>query len=142
MAGKYSDKKYPKAELVNLALEEIRKGGLVTFSDVVAMLPVGNTKFYATIKSGSPEWKMINDELQSQKRKALRTIRYRLFNMKDNITAQLAVYRMMCTDEERRHICTNHTDITTNGNEIQMREPLTIEIVDSTSKIQRNDDNK
>ena len=140
MPGKYSDKKHSPKELTELAIEYIKKGGLISFNDVIAYLPVSKTKFYNSIPSGSPNWKVIDDALQAQKRKSLVTIRGRLFNMKDNITAQLAVYRMMCTDEERRNICTNHTDITSNGQEIKAVEPLTIEIVDSTCKIDKKNE--
>jgi len=110
--------------------------------DLVAFLPCDKTTFYRKFPLGCNEYNSIKRALETNKVSTKSAIRHRLFNM-DNPTAQLALYRMIATPEERDAISTTKTDITSGGEKIT-KEPITIEIIDSRNQIEQleEDDEK
>jgi len=124
---------YSRKKLYEQAMRVIEERNLFFIEDVVAFLPCDRSTFYAKFPPNSDESDTIKRALETNKIRTKSAIRHRLFNM-DNPTAQIALYRMIATPEERDAISMNRTDITSGGKELN-REPLTIEIIDSRNQI-------
>ncbi len=131
---------YSRKRLYEQAMQIIEERNLFFIEDLVAFLPCDRATFYRKFPQGCDECDNIKSALETNKVRTKSAIRHRLFNM-DNPTAQIALYRMIATPEERDAISTTKTDITSGGEKIA-REPLTIEIIDNRNQIdkQREDE--
>lgn len=132
--------RHKKEEIKEQALSLCRKGGLLTIRDIIAFLPIEKTRFYSLFPAGSRDLKDITNALDDSKRKACVSIRGRLYEMKQNPTAQLAVYKMLCTEEERAALSMVRTDITTQGEKLKT-EPIVIQVIDSCEQVEKQDSN-
>ena len=119
-------------------MQLIEERNLFFIEDLVAFLPCDRATFYRKFPQGCDECDSIKRALETNKVRTKSAIRHRLFNM-DNPTAQIALYRMIATPEERDAISTTKTDITSGGEKIA-REPLTIEIIDNRNQIEQQQD--
>lgn len=128
---------YSRKKLYEQAMQVIEERNLFFIEDVVAFLPCVKSVFYAKFPTDSDEMNSIKRALETNKIRTKSAIRHRLFNM-DNPTAQIALYRMIATQEERDAISMNRTDITSGGKELT-QEPLTIEIIDNRNQIEQED---
>lgn len=126
---------YSRKKLYEQAMQVIEERNLFFIEDVVAFLPCEKSTFYAKFPPNSDEMNAVKRALETNKVRTKSAIRHRLYNM-DNPTAQIALYRMIATQEERDAISMNRTDITSGGKELN-REPLTIEVIDSRSQIEQ-----
>lgn len=126
---------YSRKQLYEQALQVIEERNLFFIEDLVAFLPCDRATFYRKFPQGCDECDNIKRALETNKVRTKSAIRHRLFNM-DNPTAQIALYRMIATPEERDAISTTKTDITSGGEKIS-REPLTIEIIDNRDQIEQ-----
>lgn len=126
---------YSRKRLYEQALQVIEERNLFFIEDLVAFLPCDRATFYRKFPQGCDECDNIKRSLETNKVRTKSAIRHRLFNM-DNPTAQIALYRMIATPEERDAISTTKTDITSGGEKIS-REPLTIEIIDNRNQIEQ-----
>lgn len=126
---------YSRKRLYEQAMQVIEERNLFFIEDVVAFLPCDRATFYRKFAQGSDECDNIKRALETNKVRTKSAIRHRLFNM-DNPTAQIALYRMIATPEERDAISTTKTDITSGGEKIT-KEPITIEIIDSRNQIEQ-----
>lgn len=136
--GGYRQPKLQYEELLQQALDLCKKGGLLTIQDVIAYLPVNSSRFYDYFPAKSEGNLLIQEALEKSKRKACVSIRSRLYAMANNPTAQITVYKMLCSEEERAALSMTKTDITTNGKEIKT-EPLVIEVIDSRDKVEQTE---
>lgn len=127
---------YSRKKLFELAMQVIEERNLFFIEDVVAFLPCDRSTFYAKFPQKSDESDTIKRALETNKVRTKSAIRHRLYNM-DNPTAQIALYRMIATQEERDAISMNRTDITSGGKELN-REPLIIEVIDNRSQIEQS----
>lgn len=126
---------YSRKRLYEQALQVIEERNLFFIEDLVAFLPCDRATFYRKFPQCCDECDNIKRALETNKVRTKSAIRHRLFNM-DNPTAQIALYRMIATPEERDAISTSKTDITSGGEKIT-REPLTIEIIDNRNQIEQ-----
>lgn len=121
-------------------MQVIEERNLFFIEDLVAFLPCDRATFYRKFPQGCDECDNIKSALETNKVRTKSAIRHRLFNM-DNPTAQIALYRMIATPEERDAISTTKTDITSGGEKIA-REPLTIEIIDNRNQIDKQQEDE
>lgn len=121
-------------------MQIIEERNLFFIEDLVAFLPCDRATFYRKFPQGCDECDNIKSALETNKVRTKSAIRHRLFNM-DNPTAQIALYRMIATPEERDAISTTKTDITSGGEKIA-REPLTIEIIDNRNQIDKQQEDE
>lgn len=131
---------YNKKKLYDQAMQEIEERNLFFIEDVVAFLPCDKTTFYRKFPLESNEYNAISRVLETNKVRTKSAIRHRLFSM-DNPTAQIALYRMIATPEERDAIVMTKSDITSGGEKLT-REPITIEVIDSRDKIDAQADSE
>lgn len=129
---------YSRKRLYEQSMQVIEERNLFFIEDLVAFLPCDRATFYRKFPQGCDECDSIKRALETNKVRTKSAIRHRLFNM-DNPTAQIALYRMIATPEERDAISTTKTDITSGGEKIA-REPLTIEIIDNRNQIEQQQD--
>ena len=131
---------YSRKRLYEQAMQIIEERNLFFIEDLVAFLPCDRATFYRKFPQGCDECDNIKSALETNKVRTKSAIRHRLFNM-DNPTAQIALYRMIATPEERDAISTTKTDITSGGEKIA-REPLTIEIIDNRNQIDQQQEDE
>lgn len=115
--------------MLEKALEEIEKDDNILFiEDVVAACGAGKTTFYRYISKGSEEYEQIWSKIQENRIKVKKYIRLKL-RLSGKAAELLALYRMICTDDERRAI--NQQYVEMSG---QMDNNVQIEFVGSGGK--------
>ena len=115
--------------MLEKALEEIEKDDNILFiEDVVAACGVSKRTFYKYIPKGSEEYKKVWDAITDNRIKVKKDIRSKL-RLSGKAAELLALYRMICTDEERRII--NQQYVEMSG---QMDNNVQIEFVGSGEK--------
>lgn len=91
-------------KLLAKALDEIAKDDNNLFiEDVVAACGVGKTTFYRYIPKDSEEYRQVWSKIQENRIEVKKFIRLKL-RLSGKAAELLALYRMICTDEERRAI--------------------------------------
>jgi hypothetical protein len=88
----------------------------------IAYTPIATKTFYDWFPVDSDERKELDALLEANKLKKKDDIRRKLAEG-DKAAELLALYRMICTDEERKAIATNYnkTDVTSNGKSIVVK---------------------
>lgn len=115
--------------MLEKALEEIEKDDNILFiEDVVAACGVSKTTFYKYIPKGSEEYEQIWAKILDNRIEVKKYIRLKL-RLSGKAAELLALYRMICTDEERRII--NQQYVEMSG---QMDNNVQIEFVGSGEK--------
>lgn len=116
---------YDRNKIFKQAQDVIREHNLFFIDDIVAWLPIGKTTFYEFFPLGSNELNELKKMLEDNKVRMKTSIRAKLYKGKG--TDLIALYKMICTDDERKAIAmVNKTDLTSGD------EPLSVkfEIVD------------
>lgn len=113
-------------KLLEKAQEEIEKDDNILFiEDVVAACGVSKKTFYKYIVKDSEEYREIWDKIQENRIEVKKYIRLKL-RLSGKAAELLSLYRMICTDEERRAI--NQQYVEMSG---QMDNKVQIEFVGS-----------
>lgn len=94
---------YNTKELHKMALEAIEENRLFTIQDVVDYLGVSKATLYEHFKINSDEMNEIKQAIQQNKIRIKVSLRAKMARG-DNPTAMLALYKLICTDEERRRL--------------------------------------
>lgn len=116
----YSRKK--RDEILQGMLESIERDDNVLFiDDVIAGSPISKNTFYEWFPKDSEQYKAITTRLAKNRIKVKKYIRLKL-RLSGKAAELLALYRMICTEDERRAIATNYTkaDMTSDGKRIEM----------------------
>ena len=129
---------YDKGKIFEQAKEEIEKNNLFFVKDIVAFLPRCRSTFYDYFPDGSDELDTIKEMLERNKIKTKSAIRAKLYKG-EKAAELLALYRLICTNEERQMLNQNYIDITSKGGEL--KSPTYILNVIETPEIE-NDDKK
>jgi hypothetical protein len=116
---------YDKNKIFEQAKEVITGHSLYFIEDVVAYLPISKPTFYDYFKVDSNEFNELKDLLEVNKVKMKVHLRQKL-SMGDKAAEILALYKLICSDEERKALQMVYNDHTTNGKEITL---ITREIV-------------
>ena len=109
-----------KRRIFEAVKEKIIKDDNIFFIEsAIAYTPISKPTFYAWFPTDSDEMKELVALLEKNKLKTKDYIRIKL-RMGNKSSELLALYRMICTEEERRAIATNYnkSDITSNGETI------------------------
>jgi AcrR family transcriptional regulator len=116
-------------KLLAKALDEIAKDDNILFiEDVVAACGVGKTTFYRYIPKDSEEYRQVWSKIQENRVVVKKDIRMEL-RLSGKAAELLALYRMICTDEERRAINQQYYEMSG-----QMDNNVQIEFVGSGGK--------
>jgi len=116
---------YDRNKIFKQAQDVIREHNLFFIEDIVAWLPCDKTTFYRFFPTECNEYNTLKKLLEDNKVRMKTSIRAKLYKGKG--ADLIALYKMICSDEERKAIAmVNKTDLTSGD------EPLSVkfEIVD------------
>ena len=117
---------YTREQIFEKAKEAIMANNLFFIRDVVAFLPISRGHFYEMFDASKDDkndtykdnlFGELVEMLEANKIKTKCEIRQKL-GMGEKASELLALYRMICTPEERKEINQSYIDHTSNGNEI------------------------
>lgn len=118
---------YKTEDLKEQAIEAIIKHKLYFIEHIIPYLPCDKTTFYDHKLHESNDIKRaIEKNKINAKNKALNK-----WADSDNATLQLAHYKLIAEDSERKKLSQTYTDVTTGGDKIQ---PILVEFVDAENK--------
>jgi hypothetical protein len=110
---------YNKQKIFDQAKEMIAKHKLFFIEDIVAFLPINKSTYYEFFPLESNESNTLKEMLETNRIEIKSSMRSKWYKS-DNATLQMALMKLICTDDERKKLSMNHTDITTNGKEINI----------------------
>lgn len=120
---------YDKTKIFEQAKELTVKHKLFFIEDIVAMLPCSKPTFYEMFPLESNELNELKDLIDTN-RISIKVGLRKKWNDSDAPALQLSLYKLICSNEERKNLSMTHNDITSDG------EKLTIKV-----KVQGEDDN-
>ena len=123
---------FDRDKLYQQAQTAITENNLFFIEDVVAFIPCSKPTFYEYFPTGSDELNNLRELLEQNKIKTKSSIRAKLYKS-PKAAELLALYRLICTPEERLMLNQSYIDVTTKGKEIG---PVQIEIIDSRDKVE------
>jgi hypothetical protein len=110
---------YDKNKIFEQAKDAIVKNKLFFIEDIVAFLPCDKTTFYRFFEVNCNEYNELKDLLETNRTELKVSMRSKWY--KSNAPAlQMALMKLICTDEERKMLSMTHTDVTTNGKEMNI----------------------
>lgn len=109
---------YNKEKIFTQAKEAIVKNKLFFIEDIVAFLPCNKTTFYDFFPTESNELNELKEMLETNRTELKVSMRSKWY--KSNAPAlQMALMKLIATDDELRKLSMNHTDVTSAGNKIE-----------------------
>lgn len=109
-------------EMLDDALSAAERDDNVLFiDDIIAAMPISKATFYAHWPKDSDGYKQVVAVLAKNRIKVKKYIRLKL-RLSGKASELLALYRMICTEEERKAIATNYnkTDVTSGGKAVNI----------------------
>jgi len=110
---------YNTKELFDKALKVIDKDGLYFLSDVHAYLGISSSTFYDHFPSNSSDSSTLKEKLEANKVKTKVELRAKLHNS-GSTSGILALYKLICTNDERKALSMVYNDHTTKGDPISI----------------------
>jgi len=102
--------KYKTSDLKKQALEAIQKHRLFFIQDVVAYLPCARSTFYEHFPDESDYRKELNEAPNKNCIEVKASMRSKWYKS-ESAALQLALYKLICTPEERRALSMQHQEI-------------------------------
>lgn len=98
-----------------------RDDNVLFIDDVIAAMPISKPTFYSYWPKDSDGYKQVVAVLAKNRIKVKKYIRLKL-RLSGKASELLALYRMICTEEERKAIATNYnkTDVTSGGKAVNI----------------------
>jgi hypothetical protein len=109
---------YDKAKIFEQAKELTIKHKLFFIEDIVAMLPCSKPTFYEFFPLESNELNELKELIDTNKTSIKIGLRKK-WNDSEAPALQLSLYKLICSNEERKNLSMQHNDITTDGKDIQ-----------------------
>lgn len=114
---------YDRKKIFEQAKEMIVKHKLFFVDDIVSFLPCSKSSFYEFYPDGSDELDELKALLEVNRVTLKVSMRSKWYT--SNAPAlQMALMKLICTDEERKMLSMTHSDITTNGNIVSVLPPF------------------
>lgn len=107
---------YDTKELEKKAIEAIDKHNLFFIEDVVAYLPCSKTTFYA---KGLHESNELMEKLETNRMHTKNALRKKWF-ASDNATLQMALMKIIASNEERQKLSQTYVDHTSGGDKLNV----------------------
>ena len=108
---------YDRKKIFEQAKEMIVKHKLFFADDIVAFLPCSKSSFYEFYPDGSDELDELK-ELLNVNRTTLKVSMRSKWYTSNAPALQMALMKLICTDDERKMLSMTHTDVTTNGEKL------------------------
>jgi hypothetical protein len=100
---------YNKTLIYEQAKELILKNKLFFVEDIVALLGISKPTFYDFFKVDSNEFNELSKMLNENKAKIKVSMRKK-WHESDNATLQMALMKLICTDDERKKLSMTYTE--------------------------------
>ena len=97
--------------------ELIVKHKLFFIEDIISFLPITKPTFYDYFKVDSNEFNELKELLDKNKIEVKSSLRSKWYKS-EAPALQLALMKIICTDEERKKLSMTHTDVTSNNKEV------------------------
>lgn len=107
---------YDKTKIFEQAKELTVKHKLFFVEDIVAMLPCSKPTFYEFFPPDSNELNELK-ELIDTNRTYIKIGLRKKWNDSEAPALQLSLYKLICSNEERKNLSMTHADVTTDGKE-------------------------
>lgn len=118
---------YNREDLIEKTLKAIKENNLTTIEEAVCYLPCSNSTFYnLELEKVESIREAINGEKMAMKQKMKRK-----WLESDASALQIALMRLICTDEERQKLALNY-----NQSEIKVTKPIIIDWTENTTDTQ------
>ena len=117
MAKPIKKPRHSKDKLIELSKEAIVKNNLFFIDDIVAYLPISRMTFYNYF-SNTKEIEELREMLDENKIKTKSSIRAKLFRS-EKAGELLALYKLICSDDERKMLNQQYIDHTSKEKEIK-----------------------
>lgn len=111
---------YNKEEIYNQILSVIETHKIKHFTYLDAYVAPEISTLYLLFPLESDEFNTIKRALEKNRI----TSKQRMtdnWEDSDNPTLQIAAFKLLCSDEERKRLSTNYTDVTTNGKDLNIQ---------------------
>ena len=108
---------YDKTKIFEQAKELTVKHKLFFVEDIIAMLPCSKSTFYEFYPEGSDELDILK-ELIDTNRITIKVGLRKKWNDSEAPALQLSLYKLICSNEERKNLSMTHADVTTDGKEL------------------------
>ncbi len=108
---------YNTQDLLAKAEKIIPEKNLVFIEDVAVFLGISISAFYDHFSKESKEYKRIADLLNKNSVKTKYELRNKWYES-DNATLQVALYKLLSTDEERKKLNSSYVDVTSKDEKI------------------------
>ncbi|MCL6272536.1 hypothetical protein M3P19_00865 [Muricauda sp. 2012CJ35-5] len=105
---------YDKSELFATAIKETERHNLFFIEDVVSLLPCSRSTFYSHFPADSDELDELK-EILGKNRIALKVELRKKWRESDNATLQMALMKLIATNEERKKLSQTYLDHTTDN---------------------------
>ena len=113
-----------KDDLYNKAMQVLENDKEIVFiEDLVSFLPCVKSSFYKHFPIDSNEMNNFKEIIENNKINQKRQLRKKWFD-NDNATLQLALYKLIATNDERERLQTNYnkTDVTSQGESLNLKD--------------------
>ena len=124
-------KAFDRDKLYQQAQTAITENNLFFIEDVVAFIPCSKPTFYEHFPIGSNELNNLKDLLEQNKIRTKSAIRAKLYKS-PKASELLALYRLICTPEERKMLNQNYIELTGKDSK-DLLPKIEIEIVNGES---------
>lgn len=108
---------YNRDRIFEQAKELTVEHELFFIDDIIAMLPCSKSTFYEFYPESSDELDKLKQLIESN-RISIKVGLRKKWKDSDTPALQLSLYKLICTSEERKNLSMTHSDVTTDGKEI------------------------
>jgi len=114
---------YDKDEIFKKAKDLTIEHKLFFIEDIVSMLPCSKPTFYEFFPLESNELNKLK-ELIDTNRTSIKIGLRKKWNDSEAPALQLSLYKLICSNEERKNLSMTHADVTSDGKEITSSLPV------------------
>lgn len=129
---------YDRGKIFVKAKENIVKHRLFFIDDVISYAGISKQTFYDFFKVDSDELDDIKELLNKNRVEVKVAIRQKLFKG-DKAAELLALYKLICTDEERKALSMNYTEVDNKGHIVAYNSVVSKEEAKAISDALEND---
>ena len=117
---------YTTEELEQLAIKAIKEHGLINMSEIAAHLPVSRETLYG---HELHKFNTIKAAIEEVKTSTATSLRKKWMNS-DNATLQVALMKLVATDEDRKRLATSYMETKQNHTNVDLSNLSTDEIIE------------
>lgn len=128
---------YNKKKIFEDAKKAVEENKLFFIQDIVGFLPVSLSTFYLYFPDGSEESEALKAMIDKNRIQTKQTLREKWYDS-DNATLQIALYKTICSSEERKCLSSSYTDITSDGEKLSAN--ISIQVIDNKIPLSSSED--